>query len=885
MFNNLFSKFFGSNESEIKKFQPIVDEINSYEEELKKLSLTELKEKTIKFREQLSKGKSLDDILPEAFATVREASQRSIGQRHYDVQLIAGIVLHRGNIAEMKTGEGKTLAATLPLYLNSLYRSSHLITVNDFLAKFQAQWMGKIFDTLGISISALAHETSFLYTSKKQDINDKTWEYLISCDRKTAYQADIVYGTNNEFGFDYLRDNMVVDSQHAVQNELYFAIVDEVDSILIDEARTPLIISAPANRSASLYMDFASLAKRLDLADYIIDEKTRSVAIQDSGIEKIEKWLNIDNLYAPENTQLVYHLEESLKAQYIFKKDKDYVIRNGEIVIVDEFTGRLMHGRRYSEGLHQAIEAKENVEVKKESETLATISFQNLFRLYKKLSGMTGTAVTEAEEFYKIYKIDVVEIPTHKPMIRNDHNDKIFKNEKAKLDAIVEEIYQRNEKGQPVLIGTISIAKNEILASLFKKRGIKHNLLNAKNHENEAKTIAQAGRLNAVTLATNIAGRGIDIILGGSTPKKIKEKNKKIKDINNEKIGLINLSSENRSYDEWEKEHRRVVELGGLFVLGTERHESRRIDNQLRGRSGRQGDPGESVFFVSMEDDLMRIFGGDRMKSMMERLGLPDNQPIENKLISRSIEQAQKKVESHNFDIRKHMLEYDDVLNQHRQAIYKKRKLILDGYGMVDSKKVKVVEELKSLLKNEEMKIIDEKLKEYGQEIYNEVVRRIYLSVIDRHWIEHLNSMTELRNGIGLRGYGQKDPLIEYKQSAYHFYQNLIRSIENQVVEMALKVEINPIQLQNIKGPMVDEEQNIIKSGGEAEASGDTIEEIEEETKQSETTESSTDAIITVRKKSDNHSFNTSLTAVPKVGRNESCPCGSGKKYKKCHGK
>ncbi|PIX31375.1 preprotein translocase subunit SecA, partial [Candidatus Berkelbacteria bacterium CG_4_8_14_3_um_filter_33_6] len=808
-----------------------------------------------------------------------------IGQRHYDVQLIAGIVLHRGNIAEMKTGEGKTLAATLPLYLNSLYRSSHLITVNDFLAKFQAQWMGKIFDTLGISISALAHETSFLYTSKKQDINDKTWEYLISCDRKTAYQADIVYGTNNEFGFDYLRDNMVVDSQHAVQNELYFAIVDEVDSILIDEARTPLIISAPANRSASLYMDFASLAKRLDLADYIIDEKTRSVAIQDSGIEKIEKWLNIDNLYAPENTQLVYHLEESLKAQYIFKKDKDYVIRNGEIVIVDEFTGRLMHGRRYSEGLHQAIEAKENVEVKKESETLATISFQNLFRLYKKLSGMTGTAVTEAEEFYKIYKIDVVEIPTHKPMIRNDHNDKIFKNEKAKLDAIVEEIYQRNEKGQPVLIGTISIAKNEILASLFKKRGIKHNLLNAKNHENEAKTIAQAGRLNAVTLATNIAGRGIDIILGGSTPKKIKEKNKKIKDINNEKIGLINLSSENRSYDEWEKEHRRVVELGGLFVLGTERHESRRIDNQLRGRSGRQGDPGESVFFVSMEDDLMRIFGGDRMKSMMERLGLPDNQPIENKLISRSIEQAQKKVESHNFDIRKHMLEYDDVLNQHRQAIYKKRKLILDGYGMVDSKKVKVVEELKSLLKNEEMKIIDEKLKEYGQEIYNEVVRRIYLSVIDRHWIEHLNSMTELRNGIGLRGYGQKDPLIEYKQSAYHFYQNLIRSIENQVVEMALKVEINPIQLQNIKGPMVDEEQNIIKSGGEAEASGDTIEEIEEETKQSETTESSTDAIITVRKKSDNHSFNTSLTAVPKVGRNESCPCGSGKKYKKCHGK
>jgi len=885
MFNNLFSKFFGSNESEIKKFQPIVDEINSYEEELKKLSLTELKEKTIKFREQLSKGKSLDDILPEAFATVREASRRSIGQRHYDVQLIAGIVLHRGNIAEMKTGEGKTLAATLPLYLNSLYRSSHLITVNDFLAKFQAQWMGKIFDTLGISISALAHETSFLYTSKKQDINDKTWEYLISCDRKTAYQADIVYGTNNEFGFDYLRDNMVVDSQHAVQNELYFAIVDEVDSILIDEARTPLIISAPANRSASLYMDFASLAKRLDLADYIIDEKTRSVAIQDSGIEKIEKWLNIDNLYAPENTQLVYHLEESLKAQYIFKKDKDYVIRNGEIVIVDEFTGRLMHGRRYSEGLHQAIEAKENVEVKKESETLATISFQNLFRLYKKLSGMTGTAVTEAEEFYKIYKIDVVEIPTHKPMIRNDHNDKIFKNEKAKLDAIVEEIYQRNEKGQPVLIGTISIAKNEILASLFKKRGIKHNLLNAKNHENEAKTIAQAGRLNAVTLATNIAGRGIDIILGGSTPKKIKEKNKKIKDINNEKIGLINLSSENRSYDEWEKEHRRVVELGGLFVLGTERHESRRIDNQLRGRSGRQGDPGESVFFVSMEDDLMRIVGGDRMKSMMERLGLPDNQPIENKLISRSIEQAQKKVESHNFDIRKHMLEYDDVLNQHRQAIYKKRKLILDGYGMVDSKKVKVVEELKSLLKNEEMKIIDEKLKEYGQEIYNEVVRRIYLSVIDRHWIEHLNSMTELRNGIGLRGYGQKDPLIEYKQSAYHFYQNLIRSIENQVVEMALKVEINPIQLQNIKGPMVDEEQNIIKSGGEAEASGDTIEEIEEETKQSETTESSTDAIITVRKKSDNHSFNTSLTAVPKVGRNESCPCGSGKKYKKCHGK
>jgi len=898
MFNNLFSKLFGSNETEIKKFQQIVDEINSYEEKLKKLSLSELKEKTVEFRNQLSKGKSLEDILPEAFATVREASRRSIGQRHYDVQLIAGIVLHRGNIAEMRTGEGKTLAATLPLYLNSLYKSSHLITVNDFLAKFQAQWMGKIFNTLGVSTSALAHETSFLYTPKKQDVNDKTWEYLINCDRKKAYQADIVYGTNNEFGFDYLRDNMVVDSQHAVQNELYFAIVDEVDSILIDEARTPLIISAPASRSASLYMDFANLAKRLDSIDYIIDEKARSVAIQDSGIEKLEKWLSVDNLYAPENTQLVYHLEESLKAQYIFKKDKDYVVRNGEIIIVDEFTGRLMHGRRYSEGLHQAIEAKENVEVKKESETLATISFQNLFRLYEKLSGMTGTAATEAEEFYKIYKIDVVEIPTHRPMVRRDHNDKIFKNEEAKLNAIVEEIYQRNKKGQPVLIGTISIAKNETLASRLKKRGVKHNLLNAKNHENEAKTIAQAGRLNAVTLATNIAGRGIDIILGGTPPKKIqnyqpkadpplaeksKVQNKEKKD---EKLGLKTLAILDRTIDEWEKEHKQVVELGGLFVLGTERHESRRIDNQLRGRSGRQGDPGESVFFVSMEDDLMRIFGGDRMKSMMDRLGLPDDQPIENKLISRSIEQAQKKVESHNFDIRKHMLEYDDVLNQHRQAIYKKRKLILEGCGMIDSKRVRVVGELKSILNDDEIKIVNEKLKEYGQEVYNEVVRRIYLSVIDRHWIEHLNSMTELRNGIGLRGYGQKDPLIEYKQSAYHFYQNLIRSIENQVAEMALKVEINPIQLQNIKGPIVNNKKhNIIESGGEEEASGGTIEEINEEIKQLETKNNLSDTIITVRKKSDNHSFNTPLTAIPKVGRNELCPCGSGKKYKKCHGK
>jgi len=678
------SKMFGSNEAEVARLRPMVEKINGVEKNFEHLTDAELQGKTGEFKKRLAQNESLDDILPEAFAVVREAAKRTIGQRHFDVQLMGGIILHQGKIAEMKTGEGKTLVATLALYLNALEgKGAHLITVNDYLARRDCAWMGPIFDKLELKVAAINHEASFLFTPQKQDVEPTTIEYanLLPISRRDAYAADITYGTNNEFGFDYLRDNMVQSREQMVQRDLNFAIVDEVDSILIDEARTPLIISAPAEESAALYRQFAELVPRLKAAeDYQVDEKMRAVTLSDEGMKKVEKILGLENVYDSRYIQLVHHLEEALIAHALYKKDRDYVVKNGEVIIVDEFTGRLMPGRRYSE-------AKEGVEVQRESDPLATISFQNLFRLYRKLAGMTGTAETEAEEFFKIYKLEVVVIPTNKKMIRENLQDQIYKSEESKLTAVALDIKKRSEKGQPILVGTISIEKSEKLSRILKRMGVKHEVLNAKHHEREAKIIAQAGRPGAVTVATNMAGRGVDIILGGAP---------------------FN-----------EKEYQKVVHAGGLHVLGTERHEARRIDNHLRGRSGRQGDPGSSQFYVSMEDDLMRIFGGERMKNLMNRLNLPDDMPIEHSLISRSIESAQKKVEGHNFDIRKHLVEYDDVQNKHRQAIYLLRRKILEGKS--------VHEDILNLMEEGAKGQYLLKYQEIGQDSMNQIERMVYL--------------------------------------------------------------------------------------------------------------------------------------------------------------
>jgi len=845
-------KIFDSNEKAVNNLKPVVDKINGLEEECQKLTDAQLKDKTAEFKERLAKGETLDDILPEAFAAVRESAKRTIGQRHFDVQLVGGIVLHQGKIAEMKTGEGKTLVATLPLYLNALEgKGAHLITVNDYLARFHCAWMGPIYDKLGLKAAAINHEASYLFTPRKRDVDPVSIEYenLLPISRKEAYLVDVTYGTNNEFGFDYLRDNMVQNLEQMVQRELHYAIVDEVDSILIDEARTPLIISAPAEESASLYRQFAQLVPQLKSEeDYTVDEKMRAVSLTDQGMKRVEKMLGIENIYEARSIELVHHLEEALIAHALYKRDKDYVVKEGEVVIVDEFTGRLMPGRRYSEGLHQAIEAKENVEVQRESDTLATISFQNLFRLYKKLAGMTGTAETEAEEFYKIYKLDVVVIPTNKQMIRKDNQDQIFKGEEAKFRTVAEEIKKRSESGQPVLVGTISIQKSEKLSAILKRMGVKHQVLNAKHHEREAKIIEQAGRIGAVTVATNMAGRGVDIILGGAPLDK--------------------------------KEHEKVVNLGGLHVLGTERHESRRIDNQLRGRSGRQGDPGSSQFYVSMEDDLMRIFGGERMKNLMERLRLPDDMPIQHSLISRSIESAQKKVEGYNFDIRKHLVEYDDVANKHRQAIYTKRRDILAGR--------EIHPEILDLMDENERIEYEKKYNSLGKETMGQVERMVYLRSIDMMWIEHLNAMELMRQGIGLRGYGQRDPLVEYKGEAYRLFGMLNQSINNQVVDILLKAEIRPAPVQvAAAAPM----RSMRMQGADEALAAGTFEggpgqEPTAQTPESLKQISSGGGVeVTVRKKGESSSSGTSVSSVPKVGRNEPCPCGSGKKYKRCHGR
>jgi len=769
MLENLFGD---PNKRYLKKIQPLVDEINKLEQKFEHFSNEELKKKTAEFKQRLNPStalgagsETLDDILPEAFALVREAAKRTLQQRHFDVQLIGGIVLHQGKIAEMKTGEGKTLAATLSLYLNALIgKGVQLVTVNDYLARRDAVWMGQIYNFLGLSVSCINHETSYIYdpeysNSEKDQTRDELGgfkvvdDYLRPVSRKEAYNCDILYGTNNEFGFDFLRDNMAYSKDEMTQREYSYAIIDEVDSILIDEARTPLIISAPDVESAELYKKFSRIAPQLKKEiDFKIDEKMRAVTLTNEGMDKIEKILGIGNIYEEKGIQIVHHLEQALRAEVLFKRDKDYVIKNGEVIIVDDFTGRLMPGRRYSGGLHQALEAKENVNVQKESKTLATITFQNLFRMYKKLAGMTGTALTNAEEFDKVYKLDIITIPTNKPMIRKDLPDLVYKTETGKFKAVIEKIKECHQKGQPVLVGTVSIEKNEHLGMLLKREGISCNILNAKNHEKEGEIIAQAGKLGFVTVATNMAGRGVDIILGGN-PLLPDEANK-------------------------------VCKVEGLFVIGTERHEARRIDNQLRGRSGRQGDQGMSQFFVSLEDELMQRFGSDRIKTLMDTFKIPEDQPIQNKLISNAIEKAQAKIEGYNLDIRHHVLEYDEVMNKQRTAVYNMRKDVLSATDEDIHNKIK------ELMDEKEFKDYMEKTKQVPENEKVNLEKFVMLRSIDMLWMEHLETMECLRESVRLRAYGQRDPLVEYKNEGHRLFGHMMDEINNAIVEMLLKVEL-----------------------------------------------------------------------------------------------
>jgi len=805
---SIVTKVFGdANEKYLKKLRPLVAKINSLEKDFEGFSLEQLQAKTKELKERLnvtgSDPVTLDDILPEAFALVREAAKRTLNQRHFDVQLIGGIVLHQGKIAEMQTGEGKTLAATLPVYLNALTgKGVHVVTVNDYLTKRDTVWMGQIYDALGFSVGCIVHDGAYIYSraanlDEQRDLlgGFKVIEsFLKPCSRKEAYGADITYGTNNEFGFDYLRDNMVYDLEQQVQREHHFAIVDEVDSILIDEARTPLIISSPDQESSTWYQEFSRIIPKLNAqTDFEVDEKMKAVTLTEKGVNKIEEILGMANIYEEKGIKYLHYLEQALRAEVMFKKDRDYVVRDGQVIIVDEFTGRLMPGRRWSGGLHQAIEAKEGVRVQPESLTLASITFQNYFRMYEKLAGMTGTAATSAEEFDKVYSLDVVLVPTNKPMVRQFLPDRIYKSENGKYQALIQEIKQRHEKGQPVLVGTTSIEKNEYLGKLLNREGVVHQILNAKHHEKEGEIIAQAGRLGAVTIATNMAGRGVDIILGGN-PSLADEANK-------------------------------VREVGGLHVIGTERHEARRIDNQLRGRSGRQGDPGSSQFFVSLEDDLMRIFGGDRIKSVMGLLKIPEDQPIEAGMISGAIESAQSKIEGMHFDARSHVLEYDDVMNKHRETIYRKRKEFLSA----ENWKLKIEDWTKD---EEEKKALTEKEKEL-KENFNQVAKFVALRTLDMLWMNHLEDMEALRDSVRLRAYGQKDPLVEYKSEGHRMFQRLLQILESSIVGNILKASIKQ---KNSKSQITNSKQ-IPNSNNQ------------------------------------------------KIGRNDPCSCGSGKKFKKCCGK
>ncbi|KKW09509.1 MAG: Protein translocase subunit SecA [Candidatus Kaiserbacteria bacterium GW2011_GWA2_49_19] len=869
----MLKRLFGDgNEPKIKGFLPVVAEINALETAIQALSDDALKARTQFFKSELASGRTLDEILPETFAVVREASRRTLGQRHFDVQLLGGIILHKGNIAEMRTGEGKTLVATLPAYLNALMgKGIHIVTVNDYLSRRDAAWMGQIYAFLGLSVGVINHESSFLYDAahsenqkskiKNQNDNSKSeteggdildkrrdelgsfkvvHEFLRPCSRKEAYQADITYGTNNEFGFDYLRDNISYDEGELRQRDFNFAIVDEVDSILIDEARTPLIISAATVDSEDLYGTFAKIAETLKQdEDYKVDEKMHAITLTDSGIEKAEKKLGVDNIYTEKGIKYVHHLESAVKAKALYVRDKAYVVKDDQVVIVDEFTGRLQPGRRWSEGLHQAVEAKEGVSVQKESRTMASITFQNYFRLYKKLSGMTGTAHTSSEEFYKVYGTDTLVVPTNKPVARRDSNDQIFQTETGKFKAIARKVKELCVKGQPVLIGTVSIEKNELLSHYLKTEGVSHEVLNAKNHEREGEIIAQAGRKSAVTIATNMAGRGVDIKLGGNPA----------------------------TAEEYEE----VKKTGGLFVLGTERHEARRIDNQLRGRSGRQGDPGETRFFVSLEDTLMRVFASDTIKNLMGRFNIPEDQAIENRLITRSLETAQTKIEGFNFDARKHVLEYDDVLNHQRTIIYGRRRNILRGS----------VAELEQTLfemagaDDALAKAVSEKKQAIGESEFSNSLRRLMLQALDTFWIEHLEIMDYMRGSVNLRAYGQRDPLVEYKKEGLRLFREMETAAADQIVRL-IPMIATP-QTSTVGVASREEMRRLVEVHEQAQVigSGD-----------GESNRKHHGNPRTQRAEQSSHDGKPHEKTLDgqKVGRNDVCPCGSGKKYKKCHG-
>ena len=907
-------------EKEVKRIRPIVDKINGLEEEISKLSDSELKAKTEKFKNRYANGESLDDLLPEAFAVVREASKRVLGMRHFDVQLIGGVVLHQGRIAEMKTGEGKTLVATLPVYLNALTGEGvHVITVNDYLAKRDSEWMGKVYRFLGLTVGLVI---SGMNPAQKQQ----------------AYNCDVTYGTNNEFGFDYLRDNMVIYKNQLVQRKLKYAIVDEIDSILIDEARTPLIISGRANKSSDLYKKADNFVKRLkakviveedvkDLEqaednenyDYIVDLKAKSATLTSKGIKKAEDEFHLENFNDIENSELVHNVNQALRAHGIMKKDIDYIVKDGEVLIVDEFTGRIMYGRRYNNGLHQAIEAKEGVKIADESKTLATITFQNYFRMYEKLSGMTGTAMTEESEFQEIYNLDVIEIPTNKPMIRDDHHDVIYKNENAKFRAVINDIKESHEKGQPVLVGTVSIEKSEKLSSLLKKEGIKHEVLNAKFHEKEAEIIAQAGKFGAVTIATNMAGRGTDIMLGGNSEYLAKQEMRKLgysselieqatafnetddKEILDARKKFKELEEKHNSIIKEEKE--KVIDAGGLKIIGTERHESRRIDNQLRGRSGRQGDRGESRFYIGLDDDLMKIFGGDKVTAVYNLLGADEDMPIESRMITKSVESAQRRVEGRNFSIRKNVLSYDDVMNVQREIIYAQRRQVLDGEDLKDKivkmmdsvaedlisvylaeenvNKEALMEDIKSTFGIEEVKSINsekpninevitevqdkiheiysKKEEEFGSEELRELERIVMLKIVDQRWMDHIDNMDELKNGIGLQGYGQKDPVVQYRILGGEMFDEMTANIKVDVVRFLLNAR--------------KKEGGVSKREETSKITNASLE------------DTAINLVDGSYKKDEGGMNKTVVNDEPKVGRNDPCPCGSGKKYKNCCGK
>ncbi len=819
---SLFGKIFGDETSKaLKESEPIVSQINALESAISGLSDDELKAKTTEFKERIQKGETLDSILPEAFAVVREASKRCHNERHFDVQLIGGFILHKGSIAEMRTGEGKTLVATLPAYLNSLTgKGVHVVTVNDYLSKRDAVWMGEVYNFLGVSVGVINHDQSFLYDPTHKELDEErdevasfkvVNEFLRPCTRREAYHADITYGTNNEFGFDYLRDNIEYEESRLRQREPNYAVVDEIDSILIDEARTPLIISAPSGDSDDLYTKFADISSKLEKGEhYTVDEKFKTIALTDSGISRAEELLGVDNIYTEKGIKYVHHLETAVRARALFNKDKDYVVKDNEIVIVDEFTGRLQPGRRWSEGLHQAIEAKEHVSIQKESKTFASVTFQNYFRLYKKLSGMTGTAKTSSEEFYKVYGLNVISVPTNRQIARKDHNDLIFQTEIGKFKAIAREISARHKKGQPVLVGTVSIEKNELLSEYLKAEGIPHEILNAKNHGREGEIIAQAGRKGAVTIATNMAGRGVDVKLGGNP-------------------GSVELLEE-------------VKSIGGLFVLGTERHDARRIDNQLRGRSGRQGDPGETQFFVSLDDHLMRVFGGDNIKNMMGKLGIKEDEPIENRLITRSLESAQEKIEGFNFDARKHVLEFDDVLNFQRKIMYGRRREILLGH----IEKIKsYIHEILANSTEEERKAIEDKINN-ADAGYIDALKKVILQATDMFWVEHLEVMDYMRSSVNLRAYGQRDPLTEYKKEGLQLFKDMEFAIGQEIVKIIPQIQPNQV--------FFNEPVKMVEAREGAES-------LTKETVVS-------DSARTLDGE--------------KIGRNDPCFCGSGKKYKKC---